>query len=329
MTKGCIQNILHWQTIVLVLPILLQQECAYGATPSIVVRGRESVVVTTNQVRMADIAEVSSAQAKDDDALVALNKIEIDRSPAPGKTLALSAAQILERLQAAGVDVTGIGYVLPRQTSIRRASRNISEAEVRVAVEEALRKTGREVAIREVRFPAETQVVPGNIRLESSTLARTKPGQADVKIRVKADGVEDQVFDAAVLLDEWDEIPVARHGLNKGMVVGAEDVMMARMNIAKLPRDVAQDQTGIIGLKLGQDIIPGEAFRMDKLELPPLVETGGRVTMVYRSGSLEASATGIALEAGFAGQIVRIRNDNSKKVVSGTVLETGLVEVKP
>ena len=124
------------------------------------------------------------------------------------------------------------------------------------------------------------------------------------------------------------EVPVARRPLPKGEVVGPDDVMMARMNISKLPKDVAAEGGGVVGYKVGKDVAPGEVFRLDKLAIPPLVESGTRVTLVYRSGLLEATATGTALDSGLAGQVVKVRNENSKKVVSGTVLETGLVEVK-
>jgi flagella basal body P-ring formation protein FlgA len=51
--------------------------------------------------------------------------------------------------------------------------------------------------------------------------------------------------------------------------------------------------------------------------------------MVYKNGLFEVSATGVALEAGGRGHEIRVRNEASKKIIAATVLEPGLVGVKP
>jgi flagella basal body P-ring formation protein FlgA len=50
--------------------------------------------------------------------------------------------------------------------------------------------------------------------------------------------------------------------------------------------------------------------------------------MKYQSEFFEATASGVALENGGIGQEIKVRNDASKKVVSGQVLEAGIVRVQ-
>jgi flagella basal body P-ring formation protein FlgA len=146
---------------------------------------------------------------------------------------------------------------------------------------------------------------------------------------VSQEGQKVAAFDVQASLEEWREMPVAKRPLPKGSVVGPDDFMMARMNMNALPRDVAKNESGVVGLKLSQEIAPGEVFRRQHLMIPPLVEAGQRVSLMYRSKLLEASAVGIALQQGAQGDVITVKNENSKKVVSGVVTEAGVVEVRP
>ena len=70
---------------------------------------------------------------------------------------------------------------------------------------------------------------------------------------------------------------------------------------------------------------PGEPIRRAWLKVPPLVKRGDRVRMVARRGRVELSAAGEALGDGRRGQVVRVRNLASRKVVSGIVHAANLV----
>lgn len=295
----------------------------------IIIQGRKEVLLTKPLVHLGDIAEVSSRGGEDEEALIALQKIVIDKSPAPGISATISAAQIIERLKKEGVDLKEVGYILPRAVEVKRASRTITEMEIRGAIESFLSRSGREAVVKKVFVPQGLQVDPGEVEIEALPLGRTSSGRTDFNVKVKAEDGQEVRFDVNAVLDEWQEVPIAGRTLVKGSVVNSADLAMARLNIAALPKDVIDRQDDVIGLKLSEDVSAGQVFRRNLLALPTVVEAGARVTMVYRARLFEASATGIALEAGAAGQVIRVKNDSSKKIIMGTVLESGVIEVKP
>ena len=94
-----------------------------------------------------------------------------------------------------------------------------------------------------------------------------------------------------------------------------------------IPEDVAVDTRGIIGFEADYSMNDGEVFRVGRLALPPVIEPGHAVTIMYRSGLLEVTAAGTALEAGARGRPIKVKNNASKKLLVGTVLEPGLVGV--
>jgi flagella basal body P-ring formation protein FlgA len=62
--------------------------------------------------------------------------------------------------------------------------------------------------------------------------------------------------------------------------------------------------------------------------IPPVVKSGSRVTLLFKRGQLEVTASGIALENGIVGSEIKVRNENSKRVVIGRVADEGLVVVE-
>ena len=264
--------------------------------------GRSSVTVTTPILRLGDLAEVSSPLARDDDTVIGLQKIYVDRSPAPGSDTTLSATAVLEKLSAQGVDLSKVSYTLPRVITVKRAARPLLKEEIRAAIESALQTSRSDVAVRDVRYSGERFVSPGEVVIEASALNSGTPGTRNFTINVFAKGEQPARFEVSATVDEWEMMPVANRSVSRGSVVQPQDVVMARVNLASLPIDVMRHDNDVIGLEASRDIPFGEVFRKDKLSIPPLVTAGSKVTMAYRNGPFEATATGIALESGIRGQ---------------------------
>ncbi len=314
---------------VLCLSLLSYAQADTGSVRSIKVTGRESITVTTPVLRLGDVAEVSSAESLDDEVVIGLQKIYLERSPAPGRELTLSAASVLETLGTQGIDLKRITYTFPRIMTVRRAGRPVSAQEVRDAIERAMQSLGADVAIKEVRYQEGQLISPGTATIEASTLPVTIPGLRSFSINAIVDGEKQPPFTVSASVEEWGMMPVAKRTVSRGSLIAADDVVMARVNLAALPGDALRKDEDVIGLEVNRDISFGEIFRKEKLTIPPLVTAGAKVTMLYRRGPFEATATGIALESGVRGQEIKIKNETSKKVVSGVVLEPGIIGVKP
>lgn len=102
-----------------------------------------------------------------------------------------------------------------------------------------------------------------------------------------------------------------------------------------------------VTLKPGRTVPPAVAFRAPELEgkvakrtlLPGryiptnavreawLVEQGASVQVMFVSGGLTISATAVTLQPGAAGDFVRVRNIDSGKILSGTVMADGSIRV--
>ncbi len=296
---------------------------------SIQILGRPEVTVTQPTVSIGDMADVFSARASDDSAVIALKKITVDQSPRAGETLTVSAMTVVEKMGKAGVDLRQVGYSLPRTMLVRRASRTLSIDEIRKAIDEFAKLSGRDLAVKNIAMSREIQVPPEVSKIEARPFALAAPGRMGFTIAVQSPTEPEVKFDVEASVEQWAEVPVARRSFGKGEIVRPEDVMMARMNLGTMPRDAVLSGEKLVGLSTSADLTYGEIFRKNKLTLPIAVEKDSSVVVLYRQGALQATLRGIALEAGAVGQEIKVRNESSKKIVYGRVKEGGMIEVQP
>jgi flagella basal body P-ring formation protein FlgA len=293
--------------------------------------GRPQITVTTPVVRLGDLAEVSARGEGFDQEVISLNKIVIEKSPPPGGEETVVAHRLLEALQEQGVDTNAIGYTLPRVMKVRRASRALTDEEIRTSVVEALQIAGRDVDLRDIEMSGSKNVFPGALKIRGAVddQARIRGGSIPVILSVTGEDQETLELRAIAKISEFRELPIAKHALPKGSIVSPSDVVMARLNAAALPKDVAAEPELIIGLETSKPIHVGAVFRSSDLRATPVIPAGGSVVLRFHTPYFEATAAGTALEAGAEGQEIRVRNNESKKIIRGRVIEPGIVSVNP
>ncbi len=291
--------------------------------------GRSTATVTKRTIQLGDIADITAADKRDDEAVIALSRIAIDQSPAPGQVVTLTGDQLLAKIQAAGVAMATLRYTLPRTIAVERAGRAIGKAELEEDLRRILNQDGREVVIRDILISGAPLIATGPVQFSLEAFPSSNPSRELFSVRAVQPESQPISFQVEVLVDEWREVAVARRLIGRGTVVGSDDVAMARLKTTMLPRDRSALPPEIIGLAAASDIAAGEVFRASKLSVPVVITSGERVTLLYRSKLMEATAQGIALESAGKGAAVRVRNDGSRKVVVGRVVESGLVSVHP
>ena len=81
----------------------------------------------------------------------------------------------------------------------------------------------------------------------------------------------------------------------------------------------------LVGMTPRRMVLDGKPIVANDVEAPRIVKRGESVTLNFKSGSLELSAMGKALEHGSKGDLVRVVNNSSNRTIEALV--TGEREV--
>ena len=94
-----------------------------------------------------------------------------------------------------------------------------------------------------------------------------------------------------------------------------------------IPPGVVIRATELDGKVAKRTLLPGRYIAAAALRDAWVVEQGAAVQMVFMAGGLVISATGVTLQPGAAGDLVRVRNIDSGKILSGIVMADGSIRV--
>ncbi|CAM5462384.1 flagella basal body P-ring formation protein FlgA [Aquamicrobium terrae] len=93
------------------------------------------------------------------------------------------------------------------------------------------------------------------------------------------------------------------------------------------PDAVATAAAELDGKVARRTLLPGRYIPANAVRDAWLVEQGASVQVYFEAGPLTISAAGVTLQPGAAGDLVKVRNADSGKVITGTVMADGSVRI--
>lgn len=185
--------------------------------------------------------------------------------------------------------------------------------------------------------PGEAQVTVGRLdeRLQlpacASALHRFLPPGArtmgDTTVGVRCDSPKPWTLYVPVRVSMYAQVLVATRPLSRGALLGPDDLKLERRELGALYGGYLTDSAQANGMVLRRSLVPGATIEPSALEAQTLVQRGQGVVLVSRGAGLEVRAAGEALASGARGEWVQVRNTSSKRIVEGTVIEAGVVQV--
>ncbi|HBJ1049157.1 TPA: flagellar basal body P-ring formation protein FlgA [Escherichia coli] len=132
-------------------------------------------------------------------------------------------------------------------------------------------------------------------------------------------------MNVAVRPDVLVPVVMAKSLVARDTPLTANDVELKPYNVSAQRRDVLMDLNEAIGLSSKHALQPGRPLTKEELVSPVLIERDQPVMIVYQSAGITASMPGVALKNGRKGEMVKVRNASSQRVISAIVAESGVV----
>jgi flagella basal body P-ring formation protein FlgA len=128
-------------------------------------------------------------------------------------------------------------------------------------------------------------------------------------------------------VDEMMEAPVSVTRLLPETVIRQDDVHMARVRKSLSQNGIAQSLDKVVGMQLRRPVAAGSPLRLEDLMRPALVQRGSVVRIELQSSDLSVSGSAVALEAGAAGDVIRVQPKYSSSLVTAQIIAPEVVRV--
>jgi flagella basal body P-ring formation protein FlgA len=302
----------------------------------VTIRLRAQAAAQSRTIKLGDVADLSGGPSLLREQLARLDLAEA--SEAGG--LCVTARQVLIRLQLAGIPLTLVRIEGEQRVhvGIRRRSLTAEEivATARQALLEQLSWSADEVSIELVQpilapLPGVADDEEWLIKAELQPGQRP-PGRVQMNTRIYIQGRERLALPVYFHVRLYAPVVVCRYRIDRG-----QRLTEANTIVEKRPLDSFSRQTispiGYLEKKARQTILPGQVIQAVDVEeasetVPVVIKAQDAVKLQIRIGNLQLTAAGQALQDGRLGQLIRVQNVDSKKVLLGRVVDNALVEIE-
>ena len=297
------------------LLILALGPAAFAANVTVAVKSEAKI--QGSHLSLGDIAEVSG---EDPGRVRELKALSLGDAPAPGTTWYMTPATLEPKLAATQADFSQITWSVPPEFRITTLSQRVSGQRISEVALSHLKRVSLDASLSLVSMPVDMQVPEGTLELSADLSGPIRYNMPTiVQVSVKTNGMVFTRIPVQFEVKRYLDVVVATLSMNAGDTVSAQSVKLEKMNVGALPSGYMTDLNKVIGLQLRYAVIPGTVLGERTLMRPMLVRRGESIRLLARVGTLEVSALGVALSGGAMGELIRVQNSTTKKIMNGYV----------
>ena len=130
-----------------------------------------------------------------------------------------------------------------------------------------------------------------------------------------------------VRIEVFTDLVVSTREIMRDAVIGSDDVTVTSKWMDTAPAGILTDAAEAVGKKAVMRLNAGTEISRTMLRSAPVVKKGEVVRIVLESGPMVISAVGLCQEDGAKGDLVRVQNISSKKIIFARVMGSSLVRV--
>ncbi len=266
--------------------------------------------------------------------------MDIDELPVAKQSRTITPTQVRYRMRLAGFP--------PRSFNVGGAAQVLVVSERKPITVNQIIEAAKVAACRRLAWPREdlsfrliqpiSATLPAIADDEKLTLEAEPsrpeigPGRVQMNVTIRIEGEKRLSLPVFLEVDLVQEVARCRRQIGPNETLREADLIRDRLavnsNQAQPPRLEA-----LIGKRVRRSLVAGQVVAASYVQDSAVagnatsVHAGQTVRMVFHAGAIDVVALGEAMQSGAVGQTIRVRNADSKRIVSGRVAGPKTVEI--
>ncbi len=279
------------------------------------------------------LGKIAKIEGNDPHLLKRLSGLVIGRSPLPGRRREITASLVKRRLKQNRIDPDQLELQIPARVFVERSFIEISRDKIKSLVSDYISNNLinnlRDATIKDIQVSKDLILPGGRV-----TYAVKPPpnndmaGKIPFTVNFDVNGKFYKRVWATATIEIFTNVVVTKKPLGRHKPITEDDIVLQKMDLAKLPSDVITDPEVILGQRTRRAIGSHTVLRSNLVEFPPLVKRGDVVVMIVETGGIKITALGQVKKKGRFGERIPVINFDSKKVLYARVLDSNTVTVE-
>lgn len=148
-----------------------------------------------------------------------------------------------------------------------------------------------------------------------------------IRVKASSGGAVIAEWQLPIRAQLWQEVWVAATRLERGQALDRTLLGVQKVDVLRERNPLIPAETDPSSFDVTQSIPAGRALTRRDIVERPVVHKGQVVEVIGQNGALNISMKALALESGAAGDLIKLRNLESRKEFSGQILHESKVQV--
>ncbi len=134
-----------------------------------------------------------------------------------------------------------------------------------------------------------------------------------------------EIFQLSCQITAYDRVYLTRKPLSKGQIIDETDFYESLLPLHMIPANAIKNIDDIVKKELSRSVGTGIAITKNMIKSSDMISKGQKVSIVIDTENIKISVKGQLQEASSVGSLVKVLNLNSKKVITGRLLDSNTV----
>ena len=314
-------GLLTWMLAAIVAP-------AIGSEPTRI-QILDKAQIAGEEILLSDIARITGSDSL---LIQKLSDIIVGRAPLPGNSRRIERSVIHTRLKQNSIDPAELVLEMPAAIIVSRSCVSISAEKIKEMVSDYIAKNilngNPDATIKSIQVSENLNLPVGTVTyVVAPPRNRKLVGQVPFAINFNVNGKLYKKIWANVSIEVLAEVVITSKPLGRHKPITEDDIMLLKMDLAKVPSNVITDPEAVLGKRTRRAIGSKTVLRANLVEFPPLVRRGDVVVIVAETQGLKITALGQVKKKGALGDRIPVMNFDSKKVLYARVMDANTVKI--
>lgn len=213
-------------------------------------------------------------------------------------------------------------FMLPSEMKLLKSRMPISRMELERKIKNHVTKTCGECDLQ-----IQISSVPMNVTADWELDLNVDLTKTSVMIPIRSIHEPEKKGWVVGEIKRYQNVPVLNRSVKVGDVI-TEDLVTVEKRLLTNPREVIISAMQMVGMQAARFLSAGQTVAFADLKKEQVVKKGQMVKAIAGHTYFEVSISAQVEEAGSIGDVIRIKNLDSQKVVAARVIDKGLVRIE-
>jgi flagellar basal body P-ring formation protein FlgA len=153
-----------------------------------------------------------------------------------------------------------------------------------------------------------------------------KAGRASIGVRCNAEK-KWSIFTSAVI-KTYESVIVLTQPIQRGEIIARQHLAIEKRDVSKTRGDFITQAEQVENKQAARNMPAGAILGLRSFSEPPFIKRKDKIIISSVQPAFSIRMSGTAMMDGTKGQVIKVKNENSGRIISATVIEPGLVLVK-